>query len=272
MSSSTDRNLYLDLLKKCLTNSIYGDSETGASFVSNRFTANLVANLLTKVGLRLVHIKKYDSRLRAVGKDWPITAHTMIGLKRLDNIQRLVEEVLKNDIAGDLIETGVWRGGATIFMRAILKSYNIKNRYVWVADSFSGLPSPDLKNYPQDASSDLHTVRYLSVGLKEVKKNFASYDLLDNQVKFLAGYFKDTLKSTPIKKLAVIRFDGDTHEAVTLVLKYLYPKLSKGGFMIIDDYKVIRACKNGVDDFRRLNHITGEIKSIDSSSIFWQKT
>ena len=69
----------------------------------------------------------------------------MVGLARLDNVQHCVEDVLRNRVPGDLIEAGVWRGGVTILMRAILKAHGVSDRNVWVADSFRGLPRPDTR-------------------------------------------------------------------------------------------------------------------------------
>ncbi len=89
--------------------------------------------------------------VRAVGRDWPARADSMIGLRRMDNIQDCIETVIRDDVPGDLIETGVWRGGATIFMRGVLKAYEDTTRTVWVADSFEGLPPPDPARYPADA-------------------------------------------------------------------------------------------------------------------------
>ena len=75
----------------------------------------------------------------------------MIGEKRINNIQFCVEQAIRDGVPGDLIETGVWRGGAVIFMRAILKANSVTDRTVWVADSFEGLPRPDREKYPADA-------------------------------------------------------------------------------------------------------------------------
>ncbi len=109
-----------------------------------------------------------DERVRAEGRDWPARAHTMIGFKRLANIRTCVEAVLDDGVPGDLIETGVWRGGAAIFMRAILKARAVTNRVVWVADSFSGLPPPDTARYPQDEGITLHQSPQLAVPLERV--------------------------------------------------------------------------------------------------------
>jgi O-methyltransferase len=138
----------------------------------------------------------------------------MIGMKRLNNIQYCVETTLNDGIPGDLIETGVWRGGACIFMRAILKAYNESGRRVWVADSFAGLPPPNEAKYGADAGAQFHTwADYLAVPKTGVAKNFSCYGLLDQQVMFLEGWFKDTLPAAPITSLAVMRLDGDMYES-----------------------------------------------------------
>jgi glycosyltransferase involved in cell wall biosynthesis len=103
----------------------------------------------------------------------------MIGLKWLANVRLCVESVLDLGVPGDLIETGVWRGGATIFMRAILKSHGVTDRLVWVADSFAGLPPPDAARYPLDEGITLHRFAQLAVPQECVQENFRRYGLLD---------------------------------------------------------------------------------------------
>jgi hypothetical protein len=195
----------------------------------------------------------------------------MIGLKRLDNLQFCIEEAITNGVVGDLIETGVWRGGATIFMRAVLKAYGVSERCVWVADSFEGLPPPDTGKYPYDAGDTLHQARELAVSLEEVKENFDRYGLLDDQVRFLKGWFRDTLPVAAIERLAVLRLDGDMYESTMDALVNLYPKLSDKGYIIVDDYGCIPACRRAVQHYRSVNGITEEIREIDWAGIFWQK-
>jgi len=189
----------------------------------------------------------------------------------MDNIRYCVESVLKNNIPGDFIETGVWRGGAVIFMRALLYAYGDENRKVWVADSFQGLPKPDVDKYPDDEGDDLYTVEQLRISMEDVQANFKQFGLLDKQVEFLKGWFKDTLPTAPIEKLSVIRLDGDMYESTMDGLVSLYPKLSPGGYIIIDDFGAIPACAKAVHDYREKHGITEEIKEIDWSGRFWQK-
>ena len=255
-------NLYLELMKKCLINQIYIEKE----IIRCNFPGDLFIEKLTGKKLMKDYPGNLDDRMN--GKDWPSVAHTMIGMKRLNNIQYCVEEIIKNNIQGDFIETGVWRGGATIFMRAVLKAYGITDKKVWVVDSFEGLPKPD---WEQDRGSTFHKETVLAVSLEEVKRNFESYDLLDNQVCFLKGWFSDTLPIAPIKKLALLRLDGDMYKSTMDALENLYHKLSVGGYVIIDDYGVVLNCKNAVDDFRTKKGITERIIWIDHSGIYWQR-
>lgn len=249
VSIDTVQRLYLELLKRTLANTIYEDSLPSPDDSA-----------------------EYDPRLRAEGADWPRTAHTMIGLRRLDNLQFCIEQVVRDDVPGDLVETGVWRGGATIFMRAVLKAHGVTNRLVWVADSFQGLPQPDPARFPADADDELSSHEYLSVSLETVRENFNRYDLLDDQVRFLPGWFRDTLPTAPIGSLAVLRLDGDLYESTWEALESLYPKLSVGGYAIVDDYGAVPGCRRAVQDYRSRHGITDEIHEIDWTGVYWRRT
>ena len=196
----------------------------------------------------------------------------MCGLKRLANARYCIEGVLRDGIAGDIIETGVWRGGMSIFMRGVLKAYGVTDRTVWLADSFEGLPVPDVDRYPTDRDLDLSDWNILSVGVDLVRHNFERYGLLDDQVQFIVGWFRDTLRDAPIQELAVMRLDGDLYESTIQALEPLYPKLAAGGYCIIDDYGVIDSCKDAVTDYRRANSINDEIVDIDGAGIYWRKS
>ena len=145
------------------------------------------------------------------------------------------------------------------------------NRKVFVADSFEGLPPPDIK-YVEDMDSKLHEWELLKVSLDEVKNNFKKYDLLDDSVIFVKGFFKTSLKNANIDKLSILRLDGDMYSSTIEVLEELYDKVSIGGYIIIDDYGCTAvACKQAVDDFRRKRNITSEIIKIDWGGVFWKK-
>jgi O-methyltransferase len=273
---ATAEELYLDLVKKCLTRSIFEHLVYEPITVRTRSLRGRLKVLVYKWlrdsrQIEMVRIRPFDFGAREQGRDWPLEAETMIGLRRLDNIEYCVTDVLRQQVPGDLIETGVWRGGAAIFMRAILKAYKNTERIVWVADSFEGLPKPDPERFPADAGDRHWTNPIFAVSLEEVKANFARYNLLDEQVRFLVGWFRDTLPTSPIRQLAVLRLDGDMYESTMDSLRNLYPKLSKGGYVIIDDYGAIPGCRAAVDDFRKEHKIITELQQIDWTGMFWQR-
>jgi O-methyltransferase len=208
---------------------------------------------------------------REFGVGWPEHAETMSGLRRLDNAADCVVQVLHNRVPGDLLEAGVWRGGTTILMRAVLAAYDDDERRVWVADSFQGLPKPDAAAFPADAGLDFTVHENLAVGVQQVRANFARYGLLDDRVEFLPGWFKDTLPAAPVDRLAVLRLDGDLYESTMDALQALYPKLSVGGYCIIDDYGAFLACRRAVDDYRAAHGITEEILPVDWTAAYWQR-
>jgi hypothetical protein len=236
-SEENCRDIYLDLIKRCL--------------------------------LDLIYLRPEPPEELPFG--WPAFAHTMIGAPRLNNVQFCVESVIADDVPGDLIETGVWRGGTTIFMRALLKAHGVTDRRVWVADSFAGLPPPNVAEYPSDAGLDLYTYSELAIPLEEVRGNFERYGLLDEQVRFVKGWFRDTLPNAPIEELAVVRLDGDLYESTMDGLVNLYPKLSPGGYCIIDDYGHIDACRKAVDDYRDAHDIDETILEIDGAGSYWRR-
>jgi len=230
-----------------------------------------VIETLKRQLLRLDNLEEgADIGLRIVGRDWPKEAETMIGLKRMENIQYCIEEIVKNNISGDLIETGVWRGGACIFMCGILKEYEIKDKKVYVADSFKGFPLIDNLRYNSDKGAAFLNEPILSVSRKEVEDNFEKYGMLDEQVEFVEGWFKDTLPKLK-GPFALLRLDGDLFESTWDALVNLYSKLSVGGYIIIDDYMDLEVCFNAVNIFRNKYNIIEKMVLIDNSGIYWKK-
>lgn len=235
-------------MERVLTNTIYGDAD-----------------------LKPQNDSRYSREDRTIGKDWPACAHTMIGEKRLHNVRLLAERTLQEGVPGDFIETGVWRGGACIMMRAVCEAYGDSSRQVICADSFAGLPPPNEEAYPADKGDLHHTVEVLAISVDDVKKAFEAYGLLDDQVEFLKGWFKDTLPSLD-RKLAIARLDGDMYESTIQALDELYPRLSDGGFLIVDDYGAVPGCRQAVLEFREKHGIHDEMHEIDWTGVWWQKS
>jgi hypothetical protein len=246
-SGTVGLTLYLDLLERALT------------------------GMLSKDGSIAPWSKGYDPETRMIGRDWPSTAQTMIGLARMRNLRMLTERVVQDKVPGDMLEAGVWRGGACILMRGILAAYGLTDRTVWVADSFAGLPPADPATYPADTGDPHSTFDALCVSSEEVQENFERYGLLDRQVRFLKGWFCDTLPVAPIAELAILRLDGDMYSSTIQTLDALYDKVAQGGYVIVDDY-ILSGCRQAVDDFRDRHGIHDELNDIDGAAVFWRKS
>ena len=203
-------------------------------------------------------------------------ALTCVPRQRLDHLESCIRTVVARQVPGDLIETGVWRGGCSIFMRTVLEALGVTDRTVWVADSYRGLPRPHASLFPRERnayySPEMENLSFLEAGLCEVMGNFAKFNLLDHQVRFLEGWFADTLPSAPIRQLAVLRLDGDFHDSTMVALTALYEKVSSGGFVIVDDYgEDWTHCREAVDKFRKERGIGEELHSVDAWCYYWQR-
>jgi O-methyltransferase len=261
----------LELLRRDLTR--YGMRErTPKAWPLRRKLMLHGANALNACASAMAGVNPFGNLKRELGRDWPAEALTMVGMRRLASLQECVETVLHDDVEGDLVECGVWRGGASIFMRAVLELHGNTDKSVWLADSFQGLPAPDTVNYQMDSKIRLdYFASILGVSEQQVRANFDRYGLLDERVRFLPGWFKDTLAQAPIGQIAVLRLDGDLYESTIQALDALYPKLSPGGFCIIDDYFVLPVCKQAVTDYRNKQNITAEIVDVDGVGVLWRK-
>jgi hypothetical protein len=265
---------YLDLLAGCLSRDLFLDEEVRNVDLREwpGGEPDGLRDLLRASGWRVVR-PSGDPAVRAVGHDWPPHAETMVGRARLDNVLDCTARALADGIPGDLVETGVWRGGTAIYLRGILAALEDPARRVWACDSFEGLPVADAEKYPIDVPLRLHEHTALAVSLDQVQANFARYGLLDERVRFVKGWFRDTLEgaATEIGRIAVLRLDGDLYESTIDALTHLEPLLASGGFVIVDDYNGIDACREAVTDYRAEHGITAPISEVDWTAVWWRK-
>jgi len=245
-STSRLTGLYLDLLAKILDGTLVKDPPMEAG-------------------------QGYDENLRNSGLDWPSTALTMIGTKRLNNLRMVLEDVIQKDIQGDFVETGVWRGGASIYARAIMAAYGVSDRKVICCDSFEGLPAPDEARYPADRGSPFHLYTELAISLEEVKSNFREFGFLDERVLFLKGWFSETMPKVPSKQISVLRLDGDMYQSTIDPLLHLYDRIPNGGWVIVDDYHFVPAAKKAIEDFLGSRNESQNFHEIDGVGVCFCK-
>ena len=277
-------SLYIDLLRLSVSEALRPAQSALVVAPSERpIRGARVTSWLRYGGQRVLSLKGYELARRIdippsfvtdgrYDNGVPFSGETMIGLKRLDNVRHCVERVIEDQVPGDFIETGVWRGGCAIFMRGILAAHGVGDKKVWLADSFSGVPEPDAARYPLDGFSDLHNQVGLAVSREDVEANFRRYGLLDDQVCFVEGWFEQTLPTLAGHTWSLIRLDGDLYQSTIEGLENLYPGLSLGGYCIVDDYGTYSACRQAVEDFRTKHKIDEPIVDIDGYGAFWRRT
>lgn len=215
-----------------------------------------------------------ESIVEMLRRNAPPPCQTLLDEASFTQLERCYCEVERAGVAGDLMECGVWRGGMTIFMRALLRAYGDERRCVWAADSFQGLPQPNAEVSPIDCLSHevLVEVGAFAVSLKEVKENFRRYGLLDERVRFVEGWFHESLARAPIAQLSILRLDGDYYESTRPALEHLYPRVTPGGFVIIDDYAILAmGARRAVDEYRKEHAITSPLQRINEQSVYWRK-
>ena len=213
----------------------------------------------------------FDAFKRQHGLDWPLQAHSMIGSKRMGNLRAMLEHVITNGVPGDFIETGVWRGGVCIFARAVFRAMVSPIGSSGSRNSFAELPAPTAASHPTDIGDTHYKIDALAISLDEMQENFRRYGLLDDQVRFLRGWFGDTLPTAPISAISVLRLDGDMYVSTMDALQALYHNVSEEGVIIVDDYHPIRGCMAAIHEFRAARCITAPIHEIDRIGVYWLK-
>ncbi len=271
-SPRTSEELYLDLLKKILTRALIASEFERHTVLPVGPKSRIVHRLNRSAAPRFEIVRL----VKTTADDYLESGHeaasrmesaeTMLGLRQLEHMEQCILHILREGVPGDLMEAGVWRGGMTIFMRGALRAYGATDRLVWVADSFAGLPQPETgQEYDDWKEGDM------AVSLEQVQQNFERYGLLDDQVRFLRGFFSETLPQAPIEKLAILRVDADLYSSTLDVLNNLYPRLSPGGFAIFDDYQNLPDCKRAVNEFRAEHNIREQITKIDERAVCWRR-
>ena len=203
----------------------------------------------------------------------------------LDSLEIIVDEIIKNEIPGDFVEAGVLAGGVCLYLAALLHNNKLKNKKIWLVDSFIGFPEEkDLqfgRVLEDDGEVGLH-----SIVKAESEKLFEYFDLYDeNIIKYLPGFFKDTIgpnaKNCSIEKISLLRLDGDLYSSTRETLEGLYDKVSIGGFVVVDDM-VLLGCNKATKEFIKKRNITGDFYSPlltgslyemgDTQACYWRKS
>ena len=200
-------------------------------------------------------------------------ADTLAPPAQLDVLQFCLETAVEESIPGDVIEAGCFRGGQCVLMAGVLKALGAEDRRIWAADSFAGLPQPDAIEAPDDAVfyDLLEPIGRFRSSPDEVQRTFHRYGLLDDRLRIVAGWFRKSLPAAGIGSLALVRLDATFCRSTRDALDILYPKLSRGGFLICADYAVPTGARRAVDEYRLEHGIEEHLVEIDGQGVLWRR-
>ncbi|MEE9377756.1 MAG: TylF/MycF/NovP-related O-methyltransferase [Candidatus Lokiarchaeia archaeon] len=207
---------------------------------------------------------------------------TMTSVEKMYAMYKATEYLIKNEIAGDIVECGVWKGGSMMISALTLLRMNETNRSLYLYDTYEGMAKPtakDIKIFDKSSAikswnkkkKDDH-VEWCYTSLEEVKKNLYSTGYSKKNIKFIKGKVQDSIPNIIPEKISLLRLDTDLYESTYHELTYLYPKLMKKGILIIDDYGFWKGQKEAVDHYFQENNINIFLNRIDEEGRITIKT
>lgn len=182
---------------------------------------------------------------------------TMVSIERMYALYQAVEYLVRNRIAGDIVECGVWRGGCCMLIAKTLTHFQDTGRKIYLYDTFEGMPAPTEKDVARDGQrlvkqwnamvKDSHN-EWCYASLQDVQKNLSAVDYPQTQIYYIVGKVEDTLPGTIPEKIALLRLDTDWYESTKHEMRHLYPRLVSTGPLLIDDYGHWKGSRDAVDE------------------------
>lgn len=202
-----------------------------------------------------------------------VSEFTMTSPERILAVCNATEYLAKNQIAGDFVECGVWRGGSMAAAAKTLVHLGELDRQLWMYDTYDGMSEPSQKDvdYLGHAAEELMKQQdrndamsvWCCSALEQVKQTMEQTGFPLDQINYIEGKVEDTLPTTTLEKIALLRLDTDWYESTRCELEHLYPKLVPGGVLIIDDYGHWEGCRRAVDEYFAENKIPMLLNRID---------
>lgn len=199
--------------------------------------------------------------------------YTMTSEERMFSLYLAVRYIVEAKIPGDFVECGVWKGGSSMIIAYTLLKMGINNRKIYLYDTFEGMPEPGEEDVYISKKEDVKNVwsketkkeKWLFSPLEEVRKNLLSIGYPEENLIFIKGKVEETIPKTISPKISLLRLDTDWYSSTYHEMKYLFPKLSKNGILLLDDYNYWKGSKDAVDKYLEETKTVILLNRIDSS-------
>lgn len=183
--------------------------------------------------------------------------YTQTSQERVAALVDAVQYIVRRDIAGAFVECGVWRGGSSMVIALTLLRLGVRDRQLWLYDTFGSMPPPgehdrDLVGHMMGdgALEEINNSSHTSgLTISEVQDAMRSTDYPRDCVSYVKGLVEETIPSSSPTKIALLRLDTDWYESTRHELVHLYPRLERGGVLIIDDYGHFAGARRAVDEY-----------------------
>ena len=221
----------------------------------------LIQKLIANAGYDIVKISKnpfkdLDKEFNQIYK--AASSFSMTSPERMYAAYQAAKYITQNNIPGDVVECGTWKGGSAMICALTLLHFNSKQRKIYLYDTYEGMSNPTEKDVSLDEMSAFKNWNKINKKeekifcyspLEEVKQNVFSTGYPSENFIFVKGKVEDTIPETVPEKIALLRLDTDWYESTYHEMKHLYHKLSKQGVLIVDDYGHWKGAKDAVDQF-----------------------
>lgn len=238
--------------------------------------AKLAGSCFRHLGLELaVHDPSYGFRGDEADIVRAVEPYTMTSSQRICALIDAVEYVVRNEIPGEIVECGVWKGGSIMAVAKTLLMRERSDRELYLFDTFDGMSSPGERDVSyrgdsaeaefQQRSNGIDSSNWCDAPLEEVRQAVFSTGYDESKFHFVKGKVEDTLPDGAPDSIALLRLDTDWYESTKHELVHLFPRISRGGVLIIDDYGYWKGARQAVDEYIAENDLCLLLNRIDQT-------
>ena len=202
--------------------------------------------------------------------------YTMTGPIRIYSLIEAVRYIVKNDIPGDFLECGVYKGGSMMAVALTLMSMGVSDRKLWLFDTFAGMPKPEdvdvnFRGKPAIEKFSRHRIddessTWVNVPLEDVRDAMRLTGYPEKNINYIKGMVEDTIPGQAPELLALLRLDTDWYRSTKHEMVHLYPRVSSKGVVIVDDYAFFKGAQKAVDEYLAENDLRPMLHRIDYSA------